>query len=83
MWNERGIEEGDENQKRKVQTFLRLRELILDNSAHSSMVLCSMPIPRATQDAKVWLGTIDIVSDSMPPFIWVHGNGENVVTFLT
>lgn len=82
-WAEKGIEEGDDNQKRKVQTFLRLRELILENSAHSSMVLCSMPIPRATQDAKVWLGTIDIVSDSMPPFIWVHGNGENVVTFLT
>ena len=85
-WNRYNIEIPDENRDQitqKINTFLRLRELIKDNSAHSSVILCSMPIPRASQDPKIWLATLDLVSEAMPPFIWVHGNGENVVTYLT
>lgn len=82
-WREHNIENNDPNQMKKVETFLRLRDMILEVSAKSSMILCSMPIPRAAQDPKIWLGTIDVVSDLMPPFIWIHGNGENVITFMT
>lgn len=80
-WKALNINNCDEMTMKKVETFLRLRDLIFKTSAQSSMILCSMPIPRATQDPNVWLGTIDVVSESMPPFIWVHGNGENVVTY--
>jgi len=83
QWNEFNIETPDENSKRKIQTFLRLREMIKANSASSSIIICSMPIPRATQDPRVWLGLMDYVSEAMPPFIWAHGNNENVVTFVT
>ena len=83
-WSQYEIPEPEEDKvKKKINTFLRLRELMKENSAHSSIILCSLPIPRASQDPKIWLATIDIVSENMPPFIWVHGNGENVVTYLT
>ena len=68
--------------KKKINSFLRLREFMLENSAHSSVVFCTMLIPRATSDPHVWLSLLDVVSDAMPPFIWVHGNNSNVVTFI-
>ena len=81
-WREFNIEVTEEPLVRKIHTFLRLRDLLLEHSGHSSMVVCTLPIPRATADPAMWLGLIDIVSDAMPPFIWVHGNNENVVTFM-
>ena len=81
-WREFNVETNDERTLNKINSFLRLRELMLENSSHSSVVLCTMLIPRATSDPKIWLSLLDIVSDAMPPFIWVHGNGENVITFL-
>ena len=81
-WREFNIEVTDEHLVKKLHTFLRLRDLLLEHSGHSSMVLCTLPIPRATADPAMWLGLIDIVSDAMPPFIWVHGNNDNVVTFM-
>ena len=54
----------------------------MEHSGDSSLILCSMLIPRASSDPMVWLGILDFVSDAMPPFIWVHGNNENVVTFI-
>lgn len=83
-WAEYNISKTEDDiVNKKIATFLRLRELVKENSAHSSVILCSMPIPRATQDSAVWLATLDVVSDAMPPFIWAHGNNENVVTYLT
>jgi amino acid transporter len=83
-WTQYNIPKSDDDTaNKKIATFLRLREIIKENSAHSSVILCSLPIPRAAQDSKVWLATLDVVSDAMPPFIWAHGNNENVLTFLS
>ncbi|OHS93983.1 Amino acid permease family protein [Tritrichomonas foetus] len=81
-WREFNVETKDDLSSKKINSFLRLRELMLQHSGHSSMVLCTMLIPRATSDPHVWLSLLDVVSDAMPPFIWVHGNNENVVTFI-
>lgn len=81
-WREFNVETEDKAMKKKINSFLRLREFMLENSAHSSVVLCTMLIPRATSDPHVWLSLLDVVSDAMPPFIWVHGNNSNVVTFI-
>jgi len=83
QWNEFNIETPDENSKRKIQTFLRLREMIKANSANSTMIICTMPIPTLSTNNQVWLGLLDYVSEAMPPFIWAHGNNENVVTYYT
>ena len=63
--------------------FLRLRELILEYSCNSSVVLCSMPLPQKNHMPEWWLSILSFVSEAMPPFIWVHGNNENVVTFTS
>lgn len=81
-WREFNVDSDDPVTVKKINSFLRLRELMLENSAHSSVVLCTMLIPRATANPHVWLSLLDVVSDAMPPFLWVHGNNENVVTFI-
>ncbi|KAH0793227.1 Amino acid permease family protein [Histomonas meleagridis] len=82
QWNNLNLNIQNETDTSNLNTFLRLRELILEHSENSSLILCSMLIPRTSQDPAFWLGILDFVSDAMPPFIWVHGNNENVVTFI-
>ena len=65
----------------RVKVQIRLRELILDHSANSTIIIMSMPLPRLTTNPSVWLSMIDFISDAMGPFIWIHGNNENVLTF--
>ncbi|OHT12993.1 Amino acid permease family protein [Tritrichomonas foetus] len=80
QWNNYELQKIQENEK-KINSFLRLREMILDHSANSTIVIVSMPLPRLAIDPTFWLTMIDFVSDAMGPFMWIHGNNENVLTF--
>lgn len=81
-WATYNTENIDDLTLHKLPVFLRLRDSIREYSGSSSLILCSMMIPRKNTDPISWLSLIDIISDAMPHFIWVHGNNENVVTFL-
>lgn len=81
-WSHYNTSNIDQLTANKVPLFLRLREVILERSDSSSIIFCSMLIPRKTTDPISWLSIIDIVSDSIPNFVWVHGNNENVLTFV-
>lgn len=82
QWNDYELSIPDLSTQKKIDGYLRLREMMLENSGGSSLVLCSMPLPYSSIEPAVWLSILDYVSEAMPPFLWVHGNGENVVTFL-
>ena len=81
LWNEGNIRPETPADVNNVHVFLRLRELIMEKSRNSSLIISTMPLPKVTMTPNVWVNLINFVSESMPPFIWVHGNNENVVTF--
>lgn len=81
LWKELNVTSDDDEIHGKINTFLRLREMILKNSLESSLIFCTMQIPRQNQNPELWTAFIDVVSRGMPPFMWIHGNNENVLTF--
>lgn len=62
--------------------LIRIKELIKETSSESTTIICSMPLPKISWKKKTWVSLLDFISSNLPPFIWVHGNNENVVTFL-
>lgn len=82
-WNDGNFKTNNETDKKAVNKFLKLREFLMKYSANSSLIICTMPLPKVNVTASLWTGLLNFVSESMPPFIWSHGNNENVVTFTT
>lgn len=81
-WESYNVPNIDELTQHKIPLLLRLRDAIRENSGSSAMIICSMMIPRKNTDPISWLSLIDCISESLPNFLWVHGNNDNVLTFL-
>nr|CAH0112221.1 unnamed protein product [Daphnia galeata] len=67
-----------------VQTnrHLKLRELLLDHSSDSNLVVMTLPIPRnETLSAPLYMAWLEALTANMPPFMLVRGNQTSVLTF--
>jgi hypothetical protein len=64
-----------------TKRWLRVSELIRENSRGASIVYVTMPFPREVVAARDWMSWLEMLSADMPPTVFVRGNGENVAVF--
>ncbi|XP_055544206.1 bumetanide-sensitive sodium-(potassium)-chloride cotransporter isoform X2 [Wyeomyia smithii] len=68
----------------KTYRQLRLRELLLQNSKKSSLIVMSMPVPRKDiVSASLYMSWLEMLTKDMPPFLLVRGNQTSVLTFYS
>ncbi|XP_067211862.1 bumetanide-sensitive sodium-(potassium)-chloride cotransporter isoform X2 [Linepithema humile] len=68
----------------KTNRQLRLRELLLENSSQSTLVVMSLPMPRkGAISAPLYMAWLEALTRDMPPTILVRGNHISVLTFYS
>ncbi|XP_020283623.1 bumetanide-sensitive sodium-(potassium)-chloride cotransporter isoform X2 [Pseudomyrmex gracilis] len=68
----------------KTHRQLRLRELLLENSNQSTLVVMSLPMPRkGAISAPLYMAWLEALTKDMPPTILVRGNHTSVLTFYS
>ncbi|XP_063627507.1 bumetanide-sensitive sodium-(potassium)-chloride cotransporter-like [Cydia splendana] len=63
----------------KTSRQLRLRELLLENSAKSTFVVMNLPVPREGLPAPLYMAWLEMLSRDMPPMLFVRGNDQPVL----
>ncbi|KAJ6240776.1 solute carrier family 12 [Anaeramoeba flamelloides] len=66
--------------KARTKKFIKLSEVILENSRNADFVIISLTAPR-NLDKLVYLSWLDILSKDLGPMVFVRGNGQTVLTF--
>jgi solute carrier family 12 sodium/potassium/chloride transporter 2 len=70
--------------KDKTHRHLKLRELLLEHSLESNMVVMTLPIPRKNiVSAPLYLAWLEVLTRDMPPMLLVRGNQTSVLTFYS
>ncbi|XP_012055444.1 PREDICTED: bumetanide-sensitive sodium-(potassium)-chloride cotransporter [Atta cephalotes] len=70
--------------REKTHRQLRLRELLLENSSKSTLVVMSLPMPRkGAVSAPLYMAWLETLTKDMPPTILVRGNHTSVLTFYS
>ncbi|KAK9507128.1 hypothetical protein O3M35_008934 [Rhynocoris fuscipes] len=70
--------------KDKTNRHLRLRELLMENSVNSNLVVMTLPMPRKNVvAASLYMAWLEILTKDMPPFLLVRGNQQSVLTFYS
>ncbi|XKL68875.1 hypothetical protein PGB90_006644 [Kerria lacca] len=68
----------------KTNHQLRLKELLVEHSSNSNLVVMSLPMPRkGIVSAAVYKAWLEILTSDMPPFLLVRGNHVSVLTFYS
>uniref|UniRef100_A0A0P4WGS6 Na+/K+/2Cl-cotransporter n=1 Tax=Scylla olivacea TaxID=85551 RepID=A0A0P4WGS6_SCYOL len=71
-------------QREKTNRHIRLRELLLENSRDSSLVVMTLPMPRKTSvSAPLYMAWLETLTRDMPPFLLIRGNQTSVLTFYS
>lgn len=70
--------------QQKTYRQLRLRELLLENSHDSRLVVMSLPMPRkGTVSASLYMAWLEALTKDLPPSLLVRGNHTSVLTFYS
>jgi len=70
--------------REKTYRQLRLREMLLEHSRDSSLIVMSLPMPRqGTVSAPLYMSWLEMLTNDMPPFLLVRGNQQSVLTFYS
>eukprot|EP00095_Tigriopus_kingsejongensis_P001377 maker-scaffold1253_size52701-snap-gene-0.12 protein:Tk01377 transcript:maker-scaffold1253_size52701-snap-gene-0.12-mRNA-1 annotation:"af190129_1na+ k+ 2cl- cotransporter" len=68
----------------QTRFHLRIAEIAKENSDLSALVVMTLPLPRQNEiPYTLYLAWLDFISRSMPPFLYVRGNQESVLTFYS
>jgi solute carrier family 12 (sodium/potassium/chloride transporter), member 2 len=68
----------------KTNRHLRLRECLLEHSSKSDLVVMTLPMPRKTiVTAPLYMAWLETLSQGLPPFLFVRGNQQSVLTFYS
>ncbi|KAK7068982.1 hypothetical protein SK128_015900 [Halocaridina rubra] len=81
----KGIKESElQALQEKTNRHIRLRELLLKHSRHSSLVVMTLPVPTLGRvSPPLYLAWLETLTKDMPPFLLVRGNQTSVLTFYT
>ncbi|CAH0588113.1 unnamed protein product [Chrysodeixis includens] len=63
----------------KTTKYLRLRELLIENSYGADLVVMSLPFTREGTSATIYMAWLEIMSHDMPPTLFVRGNSTVVI----
>ncbi|KAI5738510.1 hypothetical protein M8J77_007896 [Diaphorina citri] len=70
--------------KDKTNRQLRLRELLLENSLDSDLIVMTLPMPRKNiVSAPIYMSWLEALTRDMPNFLLVRGNQTSVLTFYS
>ncbi|XP_011501774.1 PREDICTED: bumetanide-sensitive sodium-(potassium)-chloride cotransporter [Ceratosolen solmsi marchali] len=70
--------------REKTYRQLRLRELLLENSSQSTLVVMSLPMPRkGAVSAPLYMAWLEALTRDMPPTLLIRGNHSSVLTFYS
>ncbi|XP_017780455.1 PREDICTED: bumetanide-sensitive sodium-(potassium)-chloride cotransporter [Nicrophorus vespilloides] len=68
----------------KTYRQLRLRELLLENSKDSNLIVMSLPMPRkGTVSAPLYMAWLEALTKDLPPYLLIRGNQQSVLTFYS
>jgi len=68
----------------KTNRHLRLREYLLEHSMNSDLVVMTLPMPRRNIiKAPHYMAWLEALSRDLPPFLFVRGNQQSVLTFYS
>lgn len=68
----------------KTYRQLRLRELLLENSSQSALVVMSLPMPRkGAVSAPLYMAWLEALTRDMPTTLLIRGNQTSVLTFYS
>lgn len=73
------------NNAEKTNFYLRIAELVRENSRHSTLVIMTLPMPKKDESLPygIYMSWLDITTRNMPPFLLLRGNQESVLTFYS
>ena len=64
----------------KTNRHMRLRELLLENSRSSTLIVMTLPMPRrGVISAPLYMAWLELLTKDMPPFLLVRGNQTSVL----
>ncbi|CAH0399420.1 unnamed protein product [Chilo suppressalis] len=67
-------------QHTKTSRYLRLREVVLENSSEAGMIVMSLPIPRRNAvSPPLYMAWLEMLSRDLPPMLFVRGNNTPVL----
>ncbi|KAA0193661.1 hypothetical protein HAZT_HAZT008125 [Hyalella azteca] len=70
------------SQKDKINRHIRLRELLKENSRAANLIIMTLPMPRKGHvSAALYMAWLEYISRDMPPFLFIRGNQQSVLTF--
>lgn len=68
----------------KTNRHLRLREYLLEHSEKSDLIVMTLPMPRKNIiKAPHYMAWLEALSRDLPPFLFVRGNQQSVLTFYS
>ncbi|KPM09065.1 Amino acid permease-like protein 4 [Sarcoptes scabiei] len=70
--------------KDKNNRNIRLRELLIEHSMESRLIVMTLPVPRKdTCPPILYMAWLDTLTRDMPPMMLIRGNQTNVLTFYS
>ncbi len=69
-------------QAEKTNFHLRIAEIVRQNSSEAELVVMTLPLPKKVPPT-LYLAWLDFTTRRMPPFFFVRGNQESVLTFYS
>ena len=68
----------------KTNFHLRIGEIVRQNSSKADLVVMTLPLPKSdVVPCPLYMAWLDFISRQMPPFLFVRGNQESVLTFYS
>ena len=68
----------------KTNFHLRIGEIVRQNSSGADLIVMTLPLPKTdVVPFPLYLAWLDFISRNMPPFLFVRGNQESVLTFYS
>uniref|UniRef100_A0A0N4Z671 Solute carrier family 12 member 3 n=1 Tax=Parastrongyloides trichosuri TaxID=131310 RepID=A0A0N4Z671_PARTI len=69
---------------RKTGQYLRLRELLLEHSADSNLLIVTLPVAHESIImSPLYMVWLDLLSKDLPPTLLVRGNHTSVLTYIS
>ncbi|KAJ8718571.1 hypothetical protein PYW08_002808 [Mythimna loreyi] len=63
----------------RICRHLRLRELLIENSFGADFIVMTLPLPRQGISAAMYMAWLKVMSQDMPPILFVRGNSTVVI----
>ncbi|CAG0879718.1 unnamed protein product [Cyprideis torosa] len=70
--------------KERTNRYMRLRELLLENSTDSKMIFITLPMPRREATCpQLYMSWLELLTKDLPPCLLIRGNQTSVLTFYS